>query len=140
MSHCIQNCWIGWNYSDVLCFKPIVYIGGMNVYPICEASLSYHTLRMGNLIWFQKTRIHLSRISLVGKQRLPPKQNKKKRITAPTLKPTYDQKPDTFFGGGGTGVGATRNQLVILEKTFSMVMHLSNLTTNYYQPAQNIHL
>ena len=29
------------------------FFRSMNVSPICEASLSHHTLCMGNLVWFQ---------------------------------------------------------------------------------------
>ena len=46
MSNCRQNCWIDWN-SAVLCFKRLFLHRGMNV---CEASLSHHTLYMGNLV------------------------------------------------------------------------------------------
>ena len=58
----------------------------MNVCSICEASLSHHTLYMGNLVpaW---------QISLLAKKKMA----EKKRITAPILKPTDDQKPETFF-------------------------------------------
>ena len=49
MSNCSQNCWIDWN-SAVLCFKWLSH-KGMNVYAICEASLSHHTvLYMGTLV------------------------------------------------------------------------------------------
>ena len=46
MSNCSQNCWINWN-SAVLCIKRLFPHRGMNVCPICEASLSHHTLCMG---------------------------------------------------------------------------------------------
>ena len=65
----------------------------MNVCPIYAASLSHHTLCMGNVVWFQSTHI-------TG---WPPKKitnkRKVKRVTAPILKLTYDQKLETFLGG-----------------------------------------
>ena len=47
MFNCSQNCWIDWN-SAVLCST--LSHRGMNVCLICEASLSHHTLYMGNLV------------------------------------------------------------------------------------------
>ena len=34
---------------------------GMSVCPICEACLRHHTFCMGNFVWFQRPRIHVSR-------------------------------------------------------------------------------
>ena len=62
---------------------------GMNVCQICEASLLATTLCIWE-IW--SPRIHVSRISLLAKQ-------KKKHVTALILKPTDDQKPETCLGG-----------------------------------------
>ena len=41
MSNCSQNCWSDWNSA---------LHRGMDVCPICEGSLSHHTLYMGNLV------------------------------------------------------------------------------------------
>ena len=49
MSNCSQNCWIDLNPA-ALCFKRLFHTGGMNVCLICEASLSYHTLYIWNLV------------------------------------------------------------------------------------------
>ena len=67
----------------------------MNVCPIYEASLSHHTLYMGNL-FIAYTCITYFPVSIKTNYTPPPP--KKKRITAPILKPTDDHKPDTFFG------------------------------------------
>ena len=40
--------------------------------------------------------MHVARISLLAKK---DDQNTSPHVTAPILKPTYDQKPETFFGG-----------------------------------------
>ena len=53
MFNCSQNCLNNWNYA-VLCFKRPFSYRGMNACPICEASLSYHTLCVGNLVWLAK--------------------------------------------------------------------------------------
>ena len=64
---------------------------GMNVCPICEASHSRHTLYIGNFVPMHTWCLYFP----IGKK----KTNKiKKRVTASILKPTYDQKPDTFLG------------------------------------------
>ena len=49
ISNCNQNCWIDWN-SAALCFKGCFSHRGMNICPNCKASLSHHTLYMGNLV------------------------------------------------------------------------------------------
>ena len=60
---CSQSCWIDWN----------------------TASLSHHTLCMGNLVCFHYFTGWEKNFFF-----------NKKRVTAPILKPTYDQKPDIF--------------------------------------------
>ena len=56
-----------------------------------------------NKIWSGSNNLmHVSHISLVGKRK--EYQNIFQHVTAPILKPTKDQKPETFFGGGGGGV------------------------------------
>ena len=49
MSNSSQNWWIDC-ISAVPCFKRLFPHRGMNVCLICEASLSQHTLYMGNLV------------------------------------------------------------------------------------------
>ena len=80
---------------------------------ICEASLSHHTLCMENLVWFQEPRIHVSRISLVGK----------KKVCRHTDFEA-DQKPETFLGSVnlprfpvimGSGCEVTKTKQIILE-------------------------
>ena len=68
----------------------------MNICPIYEASLSHHTLWMGNLVWFYY--MYTVCISLIGTH--VKITTKKKCVTAPILKLTsmYDQKPETFWG------------------------------------------
>ena len=42
-----------------LCFKCLFQIGVWTFCPNCEASLSHHTLCMGNLVWFPITDVHI---------------------------------------------------------------------------------
>ena len=63
----------------------------MNICLICEASLSHHTLYMGNF----GPRVHVSIWPPKNGKRLP---SPKKAITAPILKPIDDQKPETLLG------------------------------------------
>ena len=76
------------------CILNDFFTKGMNVCPFCEASLSHHTLYTLHVCETWSPRIHVSCISLLVKKRLPPK---KKTITAPILKPTYDQKQETLL-------------------------------------------
>ena len=64
---------------------------GTNVCLICEASLSHHTLYMGNL----SPLIQCIKYFHVGQKKK--KNGRKKRITALILKPTDDQKLETFL-------------------------------------------
>ena len=91
MSNCSQNCWIDWN-SAVLCFKRLFHIRGMNVCPICEASLSHHTLYINGKFGPRGTYMYMYFPTGLKKD-----YQKKKRVTAPILKPTHDQKLETFF-------------------------------------------
>ena len=81
-------------------FKRLFPHRGMNVCLICEASLSHHTLYMGNLVAVYICITYFP----VGGGKKDYQNNTQKCITAPILKPTDDQKPETFFGG----VGANR--------------------------------
>ena len=86
MSNCSQNCWI---YCDsaVLCFKRLFHIGVWRgfVRPLLATILC---------IWEIWSRVYnVSRISLSAKKI----GRKRKRVRAPILKPTNNQKPETLF-------------------------------------------
>ena len=70
------------------------FTSGMNVCPICEASLSHHG-KFGPVYTMYRV-YNVSRISLLAKK-LWLKQ--KKGVATPILKPTDDQKPETSFFG-----------------------------------------
>ena len=93
ISNCSQNCWIDWN-SAMLCFKWLFLHRGMNVIPICAASLSHHTLCKGKFGLVPIT-MYTYMYKYTGWQKIIAKN----RFTAQILKPIYDQKPETFFVG-----------------------------------------
>ena len=91
MSNCSQNCWIDWN-SAVLCFKRRLHIG---VWTFVRPLLAV-ILRISIGIW--SPRIQCITCFPVGKKNQKTnKWPKRRRVSAPILKPTDDQKPDTFF-------------------------------------------
>ena len=66
----------------------------MNVCRICAASLNTILfVYLENMVWFPIT-TYACITYFIGWQK---KDTKKKHVTAPILKPTYDQKPETFF-------------------------------------------
>ena len=79
-------CWIDWN-SAVLCFKLLFHIGVWTfawfARPLLATILCMYIWEM----W--SPHIHVSRISLLAKKGT-------KHVTAPILKPTDDQKLETF--------------------------------------------
>ena len=90
MSNCSQNCWIYWN-SAVLCFKRLFHIG-VWTFARFERPLSITILCICE-IW--SLRIQCITYFPVGKKKMA----KENCITAPILKPTDDQKLETFLVG-----------------------------------------
>ena len=94
MSNCNKNCWIDWN-SDTLCFKWLFHIGVWTfawfVRPLLATILCVWEIWSGS-------NIHIPCIMyFTGWQKII--ISKKKCVTAQLLKPTYEQKPETFFFG-----------------------------------------
>ena len=69
----------------------------MNICPICEASLSYHTLYVGNLV---PAYTCITYFPVAKKKDYQKKINKKMHVTTLILKKTYmyDQKSETSLG------------------------------------------
>ena len=109
MSNCSQNCWIDWN-SAVLCFKFkwLFHIGVWTftwfVRPLLSTILCVCEIwlpRIQCITYFparKKNKKRRCRKPPPPKKKKKNKKNTKKCITAPILKSTDDQKPETFFG------------------------------------------
>ena len=96
LSNCSQNCWIDWN-SAVLCFKRLFHIRiwtfAQFVRPLLATILCVWEIWSGSNNCVYRCMYHT--FHWLAKQK--DYQNKQNCITAPILKLTYDQKPETFF-------------------------------------------
>ena len=82
MSHWSQNSWIDWNSTALWPFHTGVWKFARFARPVLATIICVWE------IWSWKKKNY----------QLKKKIRNKSRVTAPTLKPTDDQKPNTFFG------------------------------------------
>ena len=92
----------------------------MNVCPICEASLSHHTWSLVYSLYMYHV-FHWLAKKQPTKQTGTKTNNKTKRPTAPILKPTYDQKSETFSWSKWKGTTLVITRLVNKQITIKLL-------------------